>query len=870
MLRRTALLVAVIAFAVVTFSVAVAQRGGDEDYLSAELRARVEALKKDFAANPTSRANLAVRSALMYDWINAYSMTGAPTPVNATLWLRVNAAALQGTDEELEDYLDRGVIADFFDPTIREYILKDEQPEAVGRVTINNEGPFAAGSLQTIELTYTVGAKPVRAGGAIMLGKQLTADHGAYQLTDPAAENYVSIRSSNASVRFTPTTSGLYGMHGGFRGAVPMPAFRVEDGELREGDTITVVYGDRSGGSTGFRVQTFQNDKALLPLYVDLDGDGLFVTPSWPSYSIAGVEAVRVRGIAPSIVEPNEPFQVTLRTEDRYYNRAAGPIPAYEVTLNGKPVEAVEASDYGISLIRGARIAAPGVYRFSFRSTDGKLTGLSNPVWVRSDARKRLYWGETHAHTGMAEGQGSIDGFYRYGRDEAALDFLGLSEHDIWLDDFEWSKMQRAVREYTEPGKFIAFLGCEWTQNRTAGGHHNVFFRNPDSRRVPTQKFPFLSKLYAGLRNAYDTDDVLIIPHAHQAGDWRLNDPEMERLIEIQSMHGTFEWFGNYYLRNGYQVGFIAASDDHKTRPGLASPGVRGNLTQFGGLAAVYAEEKTNDAIFDALRNRHAYAATSADRIIVDLEMGGAEMGARLPMTDERRLRARIMGTAPITEASVIKNGEIVYTKRPSTGALGSLVTVEVAFESSSEPTGRDNPRPHRPWKGSLVVSGAKLSGALAMNFTNPYQEKVEIDARDPNKVSFYTETRGRTDKMLLELEGATPSTQIVVRLERAREAGGSPPSIRARAALPARTLRFPFSRLSEGRAVEEMPFGGGPDLDTVSIEVIAADAPLDYDFEYVDNAEAGWGDYYYVRVTQLNGARAWSSPIWVGGEAPR
>jgi len=29
-------------------------------------------------------------------------------------------------------------------------------------------------------------------------------------------------------------------------------------------------------------------------------------------------------------------------------------------------------------------------------------------------------------------------------------------------------------------------------------------------------------------------------------------------------------------------------------------------------------------------------------------------------------------------------------------------------------------------------------------------------------------------------------------------------------------------------------------------------------------------GDYYYLRVTQLDGARAWSSSIWVGGEAPR
>ena len=608
--RQLAFPLLMLVLVALVFSVATAQRGGGEDYLAPELRTRVEALKADFARNPTTRENLAARSDVMYDWINAYSLTGNPTPVNATLWLRVNAAALQGTDTELQNYLDRGIIDSFFDPTIHEYILKDEQPEAIGRVTIEDEGPFKAGSWQTIEQTYTVAEKPLRSGGVILLGKQLMADQGRIQLTDPSADNYVSIRSSNPSVQFTPTTSGLYGMHGGFRGAVPMPAFRMQGGDLREGDTVTVVFGDRAGGSRGFQVQTFMNDKALLPLYLDLDGDGLFVTPNWPSFQVEGAsEPVRVRAIAPSVVAPNESFDVTIRTEDHYYNRASGAIPAYEVTLNDKPLEALAATDHGLSTIRDVRIPNPGVYRFEVRSADGKITSLSNPVWVQPSPQKRLYWGETHAHTGMAEGQGSIDGFYRYGRDEARLDFLGLSEHDIWLDDYEWSAMQRAVRDYSKPGEFIAFLGYEWTQNRDAGGHHNVFFRDAASRRVPTQKHPFLTRLYAGLRNSYDTDDVLIIPHAHQAGDWRINDPEMERLIEIQSMHGTFEWFGNYYLKNGHMVGFIAASDDHKTRPGLASPGVSGNLTQFGGLAGVWAEEKTSDAIFDALRARHAYAA---------------------------------------------------------------------------------------------------------------------------------------------------------------------------------------------------------------------------------------------------------------------
>ena len=36
-------------------------------------------------------------------------------------------------------------------------------------------------------------------------------------------------------------------------------------------------------------------------------------------------------------------------------------------------------------------------------------------------------------------------------------------------------------------------------------------------------------------------------------------------------------------------------------------------------------------------------------------------------------------------------------------------------------------------------------------------------------------------------------------------------------------------------------------------------------DFEYTDLEDPKPGDYYYIRVTQLDGGRAWSSPFWIG-----
>ncbi len=56
---------------------------------------------------------------------------------------------------------------------------------------------------------------------------------------------------------------------------------------------------------------------------------------------------------------------------------------------------------------------------------------------------------------------------------------------------------------------------------------------------------------------------------------------------------------------------------------------------------------------------------------------------------------------------------------------------------------------------------------------------------------------------------------------------------------------------------------------DAVSIQVFDPANSLDQEFEYVDLADPGEGDYYYLRVTQIDGELAWSSPWWVGGERP-
>ncbi|MCP5110335.1 MAG: DUF3604 domain-containing protein, partial [bacterium] len=585
-----------------------------------------------------------------------YSLTGGPFP-DGFPQLTANANRSLRRLSQGGAQIPTGRVSEFIRRYTREFQIKDEQPGAIGTVTLSPPGPFRAGEFQTITQTYTVGKMPMIEGGGIVLPRAFRGRR-ALQVDNPGQPNYVTVSSSNPEARFQVTKPWAQWMSFIVRSNLPL---RLSGATLREGDTITITFGDTSGGGPGLKLQDSSNDQVILHTLLDLEGKGVLLTPKWPSFEVLGREEVRyVNAVAPSVVEPDETFTLAVRAEDRSKNLSSAVTPALEVRLNGEPFRQIPQGSPALVEIDDVRIGKPGVYRFTVRTKDGSLHRTSNPLRVESDPVTRVFWGETHGHTAFAEGQGSPDGYYKFGRDVARLDFLSLSEHDIWMDDREWKTLQEMVEKYRVPGRFTTILAFEWTSRLVYGGHHNVFFRDiPERRRVPNQTAPLLDELYQGLREQNDTDDVLIIPHAHQAGDWTNSDGDMERLVEIQSGHGTFDWFGNKYLQNGFEVGFVGASDNHNGHPGYSGIGNR----QLGGLAAVIAPENSPDAVFDALRGRATYA-TTGERIILDATLNGARMGLRQQNTTERKIDCRVNGTAPIDSIDVIKNGTLVYSKR--------------------------------------------------------------------------------------------------------------------------------------------------------------------------------------------------------------
>lgn len=831
-----------------------AAQAANGDYLNSDLRARVEKLKADAAYLPTDQANMTERSRILWQWANAWALNGGELPVNLTQTVGA-VSAYADLARRLPPLLD-----DF----IFEMALLDQQPDALGTLTADL-GPFEARSHVTIRQTFTVGSRDIEPGGGFLVARHFMPNYGIWQTGDPGADNYISITSSNSTVSFVADTAPMSGMHGGFRGSQPALLFRLATGTLTSGDSVTITYGDTSQGSRGFLMADFESDRMPLPLYLAFNDSEPFLTLPIQPIVVTGTTFAALAGFAPSVVAPGEAFTLSVRGEDAYLNRARNGHPNVRI-MNGEALLArVPKSDNAISLAE-LTLTEPGVYYLTLETRDEKAQGRVNPILVTAEPRDRIYWGDTHGHSGFAEGIGTPERFMTWARDDARLDYVTHSEHDIWMDDQEWEVLRDNVSSFTEERSFIAYLGYEWTVRNIQGGHHNVLFRSPEGRqRIPVQFYPTLSRLYQGLRASADTRDVVVIPHAHQAGDYRLNDPELEPLIEISSQHGNFEWFGRMYLNHGHQVGFIAASDNHLSQPGYSAP-KNSSLAQPGGLGAILAPEKTTDAIFDAMKALKAYA-TTGDRMILDVTVNDTGMGQRAPFTPERVLKGRVIGTAPIESVTVFKNDQVLwsqdYLTESESDALGTQ-NLLLSFESDSTPYNPgDNPRGWRHWRGTISIGNATLEDARGMDFHNNFYQSLSADADDANRLHFATLTRGDTSSIELQLSGVKRTTGIRVELEDTRETGGGPPLYRKHQESVGGVVELALRDLAAGKLIRELP--AGDYTDQVTLRRRVTQGIKDLSFEVTDSSDQQ-GDYYFVRVRQANDAMAWSSPIWIGG----
>jgi hypothetical protein len=709
--------------------------------------------------------------------------------------------------------------------------------EDLGRAEIDPDGSFKVGQVGTWRITYTVGRFGMDDGGSILVAQRDMTDGGGLQCHSQSEAGFVSASTDGNARLEVGYDAWRYTRP--YRGAL---AVKVRDGSLGPGERVVIKLGDRSGGSPGWQLQTFPESSHEFRILVDPFGTRLFrPIVAHPSIRITHSKPVSLDGLLPSIGRPGEEIPLRIRALDRWAN----PVPGFKGDVQVR----AEPTVIGLSAILHAgdghwptvAFGEEGVYRLALRS--GELTGHTNPV-VISEAPGPIYWADLHGQTQDAIGTGSVQEFFAYARDRALVDAASWQGNDFQVTDESWAEVCARTKEFNEPGRFVAFLGYEWSGPTPLGGDHNIVYLSDDQPILRSSSWLIedgggrawspISELW---HEFGDRSDVMAMAHVGgRYANLDFWDPRFCGLVEVHSNHGTFEWLVKEALRRGLVIGLVAGSDDHSGRPGWSPPlrrgGVRGTvrLDVFGGLTAIYADELTRPALWEALRSRHCYATTGR-RPVLDVRSGSSVMGDILKSPGTPEIKVRVVGTAPLADVQILRDETVIYRHE-----LGECDDRWVRVDWSGMRVRSRNRR--ATWDGSLRVLGGAIREFVPMGF---WREGDGIERLSQSELGIKSTTSGDMVGVFLKLSGTDPRIRyqcpLVGAEAKVTELGPTPTAFDA-GGLDL-SLRFSISS----------PLG----------------RPESTEFSFKYTGEARGRHAYWVKAMQMDGHGAWSSPIYMG-----
>ena len=722
-------------------------------------------------------------------------------------------------------------------------------PRHVGRAWISPDGPVVAGQLGTWTVTYEVGAYGYDERARLKIAWRFASDWGTPQFKDPRGRNYTTIRLETRC----PTAVADLAVEP--RGQV-RPWFKtlvasVADGSLYPGDRIHVTIGDTTGGGDGSRAQTFRERGCEWRVFVDPFGTELYTAlEASPRLDVVGGALHRLVAVAPTTVRPGEPFDALVKAEDLWGNpceRFEGEVAleAVGASVQGLP-RAVRwgSGEVAVARLAGLRVAG-GETRL--RVSGPGTVAESNLIHALAPGEAKTFWGDLHGQTRATVGTGTIEEYFAFGRDVALLDMMCHQANDFQVTEDEWQRLRGQIERFHENGRCVIFVGYEWSGMTPGGGDRNVMFRSDtaslhrsshaevdDMADAATDCFP-VTDLFAQFAGR---DDVLLIPHigGRYADIVGFHDPTLEPVVEIYSDWGRFEWLLEDALRAGYKVGVVSNSDGHKGRPGASHPGAS-TFGAYGGLTCVLAESLTRETVFEAIRARRCYGVSAAQRIHVDVRVNGLPMGAEGRATGPVRIVGRAAGTGPLERIDVLRGVDVLQTISPYTAAsYAGSSRYRIAW-AGSRVRGRDR---LTRWDGSLELSAGRILDAEPFAMENP---EKGITRRTEQRLEWISNTTGDDDGVDVTLEAPAGA---VLRLR-----------------TPVIDLDVPLADLADG-ATHVVP-AGGVDLRAFMRRLPTRDFTRELSFDVTDPAPPpGACSAYWLRVTQEDGAQAWTSPVYL------
>lgn len=739
------------------------------------------------------------------------------------------------------------------------------EPAVLGRVDIDAPAHLVAGSMASLSVTYTAGRFGIDDQGSIRFLFRFASDAGRPQFDRPGAPNFCTVIASNGT-----TLVPEYHPRGAFRPWFKAIRVNVMREALREGDRITLVFGDRSQGSAGWRLSTMREPCFEIRAQADPFGTVVYgdVAGGATLDLVAGVPH-QWKLVVPTLRRVGEAFEAALRADDRCGNPVAHIDGAFHFEADG-PLEGLPKSleAKGPALrVPALRAIAQGIVRVRVRDSSGKLLAESNPLAIVEAGELVTWWGDFHAQSEETIGTNSAHDYFEFARDRAFCDFVGHQGNDFQISTAFWRQLNDLYREFHAPGRFVTIPGYEYSPVTHLGGDRNIFFFDED-RPIRRSSHALVEDtsdietdcnhvrdLFAALRD--NRENALAFAHVggRYADLYAGHDGEIERSVEVHSAWGTFEWLLFDAFELGYRVGVVCNSDDHKGRPGASHPGAS-IFGAYGGLTCLYLDELTRGSIWRCMKARHHYG-TTGDRLHLavdahfdddalrydnDPKLDSAARGTatRTAMMGDIvatrqasvRIAVRIDAAVPIERVDLRCGPRTLATLRPySNTGLGRRIRI---IWEGAEYRGRGR---MTTWDGHLAVTGNRIEAFSPINFWH-LEKALE---RTQSGLAWQSVTTGNFAGADILLDDAD-----------AGSLGIATPHVNT--TLPVRDIGFDDTVFDAGGLERRIRIFRLPDLNSAR----------SFAFERRVDIQPEGDTPIYVRVTLENGHQAWSSPIYL------
>ncbi|MDA0711150.1 MAG: DUF3604 domain-containing protein [bacterium] len=473
-------------------------------------------------------------------------------------------------------------------------------------VTVSPDSAIRVNQQGRWELTFTAGENGLGLGDVIHI--EIPHGFSPPQMHNPLAPGFITLGKKTTQASFAVSVGRVPGEISEHFNVETGLYLIVEDAPIRNGESFLLSYGSGNGkafapplsGLASFAVHILTRDSqtGYLPIRRN------------PGVSVVSGDLSHLEVLAPSGGQRSTPLELRVIGRDEANNRCVGWRGWFRIETDAEGIlipasqRNEDLTGEGVTLDVGISDRSSGIVRLRLRETDSHATGVSNPIHIGGPAP---FWGDLHAcQPPEASARTDLDFTLNVGPEPT---------HQKASFHFQTEGAPEAVGQPS--AGFLRFSLPDANSDEMLPSHLLEIYSSWGNREL-----------------------------------WAAHRPDI-RLDRHPSRTAQA------VLAQGIIAGFAAGSN---SRYGVGRDAQRAEAGRGypGGLTAVFADSLDQNDLFTALRERRCYATTGA-RILMDVTIAGHSMGRLIEVSadnettlKERRVSARISGTAPIDRVEVI------------------------------------------------------------------------------------------------------------------------------------------------------------------------------------------------------------------------